>query len=141
MSRFQAKSIEKTTSNGPQAWAMDCHVGIESVIARFRQELPNWWYSLGECQISSDASCAPTKHSEDMRHIDEDDRFNSGFHADVPQPSTLTDALLIVLHDALAAKARVENRSNDELTYQGVSDAIREARGMTITVRGPRSKT
>ncbi len=83
----------------------NCHTGIENVIARFKKELPGWWYSLGECQVSCDASCAPTSESKDIELIPQNENFNSGFHADVPQPSKLTSALLIVMHEALAAKA------------------------------------
>lgn len=59
-----------------------------------------------------------------MRHIPADDRFNSGFHADVPQPSTLSEALLIVLHDALAAKAKAEGDPEREKVMEGVVHAI-----------------
>ena len=69
----------------------------------FKQRLPGWWYSLGECQVSCDASCGPTVESEHIRLIPLDDRFNSGFHADLPQPSTLADALYDVMDQALDA--------------------------------------
>jgi len=114
------------------SWPDDCHSGVENVIARFRQELPNWWYSLGECQVSCDASCGPTSLSDDIRHIPQDDRFNSGFHADVPQPSTLKAALLIVLHAALAAKARSEGDKKKASKMQEVADLVMAAHGMDI---------
>lgn len=113
-----------------QAWSTKCHEGIENVIARFRKELPNWWFSLGECQVSCDASCAPTSHSPDMRHIPVDDRFNSGFHADVPQPSKLTDALLIVMFEALAAKHSAEGNADEAEKMQETADLILRAKGM-----------
>jgi len=109
-----------------KTWPDICHDNIEKTIAPFKKELPGWWYSLGECQVSCDASCAPTKLSDDMRHIPIDDRFNSGFHADVPQPSTLSDALLIVLHDALAAKAKAEGDPERERIMEDVVNAIWE---------------
>lgn len=105
------------------------------MIARFREALPNWWYSLGECQVSCDASCAPTSHSSDMQYIPQDDRFNSGFHADVPQPSKLTDALLIVMHSALAAKARCEGDEAQAAKMQEVADLICIAKGMGLEER------
>lgn len=113
-----------------QAWSLKCHEGIENVIARFRRELPNWWYSLGECQVSCDASCAPTSESPDLALIPKDDRFNSGFHVDVPQPSKLSSALLIVLHEALAAKARADGNMNVASKMQEVADTIMLAHGM-----------
>lgn len=85
-------------------WPADCHSGIEDAIAEFRKRLPNWWYSLGECQVSCDASCAPTSLSTDIERIPLDERFNSGFHADLRQPSTLAEALRTVMLEALVAK-------------------------------------
>ena len=84
-------------------WPVNCHAAIEAAIVRFKRDLPGWWYSLCECQVSCDASCAPTPLSEHIALIPCDDRFNAGFHADVPQPSTLSEALDIVREDALTA--------------------------------------
>lgn len=84
-------------------WPADCHTGIEQAIVRFKRDLPGWWYSLGECQVSCDASCAPTALSEHIVLIPRDGRFNDGFHADLPQPSTLAEALDTVRRDALEA--------------------------------------
>lgn len=85
-------------------WLAGCHAGIEDAIAEFRRRLPGWWYSLGECQVSCDASCAPTRHSPDIELIDFDRRFDSGFHADLAQPSTLAASLRTVMAEALAAR-------------------------------------
>lgn len=84
---------------------MIAHHGIEAMIARFKTALPGWWYTLGECERSCDASCAPTRASADLALIPFDERFNSGFHCDLPQPSTLADALGAVMGEALSAKA------------------------------------
>lgn len=101
-------------TNGDK-WPENCHGGIEDVIARFKKDFPGWWYSLGECQISCDASCAPTKLSPDIELIEYDDRFNSGFHVDLLQESTLSEALEVVMEEAaearLAALAK-KNRNN-----------------------------
>ena len=115
-----------------EIWPTDCHGGIENVIKRFKAELPGWWYSLGECQVSCDASCAPTSHNADLSLIPLDDRFNSGFHVDVPQPSKLSSALLIVLHDALAAKARCAGDAEEAAKMEEVAQTIMLAHGMTI---------
>lgn len=112
-------------------WPEACHIGIEAVIARFRRELPDWWYSLGECQVSCDASCSPTSLSEDIDLIPMDPRFDHGFHADVPQPSELKTALLIVLHDAKAARLRARGDPENAARMQEVADLLREAHGMT----------
>lgn len=86
-------------------WPTDCHSGIETVIAEFKRRLPGWWFSLGECQVSCDASCAPTGLSPHVALAATDDRFNAGFHIDLPQPSTLAKALQTVMIEALDALA------------------------------------
>lgn len=83
---------------------------LEAAIAEFKAALPGWWYSVCECQVSCDASCAPTAESEHINLIKprepgiefEEDPFDSGFHADLRQPSTLAEALRTVMRDALA---------------------------------------
>lgn len=111
-------------------WPDACHEGIEKVIARFREELPNWWYTVGECQISCDASCGPTSLSSDVDLIPSDERFNSGFHVDVPQPSKLSYALMIVMHQALAAKAKASGDIKESEKMQEVANLIMIAHGM-----------
>ena len=85
------------------AWATAPQPNLEATIASFKAEFPGWWYSLGECEKSCDASCAPTRESEDIGLIDLDERFDSGFHADLPQPSTLAQALETVMMEARTA--------------------------------------
>lgn len=80
---------------------------IAAAIARFKRDLPGWWYSICECQVSCDASCAPTRESPHIRFIDDDPAFDKGFHVDLPQPSTLAEALDNVRVQALAAIERV----------------------------------
>lgn len=87
-----------------ETWPEVCHDDLEATIAKFKAILPGWWYSLGECQVSCDASCSPTSLSPDIALIDRDERFNSGFHADLKQPSSLAKALSTVLAEAIAAK-------------------------------------
>lgn len=85
-------------------WPQDCHAGLETAIASFRSALPGWWYTIGECQVSCDASCAPTGLSGDVALIPIDGRFDSGFHVDLAQPSTLAMALATVQAEALEAR-------------------------------------
>jgi len=87
------------------AWPENCHAGLEGSIARFREALPGWWYTVGECQVSCDASCAPTSLSGDLKLIPLDSRFDGGFHVDIPQPSTLSEALEHVMEEASLALA------------------------------------
>lgn len=78
---------------------------LEAAIKRFKADLPGWWFSVGECQVSCDASCAPTPESPHIALIVRDPRFDSGFHADLEQPSSLAEALDSVRADALKAIA------------------------------------
>lgn len=84
--------------------AEPCENGLIEAIQEFRAALPGYWYSLGECEISCDASCAPTALSPDLALTGQDKRFDDGFHCDVPQPSTLADALRDVMAQALDAR-------------------------------------
>ena len=81
---------------------------LQDTIRLFKQRLPGWWYSVGECQVSCDASCGPTVESEHIHLIPLDDRFNSGFHADLPQPAYLADALYVAMVEAMEAIEAVE---------------------------------
>lgn len=91
----------------------ECERGIEQAIRDFRNNLPGWWYSLGECEVSCDASCAPTRESGDIALIPHDERFNSGFHVDLLQPCTLAAALWHVMGEAVAARIEAKEAAND----------------------------
>lgn len=91
-------------------WKTKPQNDLEETIREFKEKLPGWWYSVCECQVSCDASCAPTTESEHINLIETDERglvlrqddpFDSGFHADLPQPSTLATALRTVMEMAL----------------------------------------
>ena len=82
--------------------------GLTAAIERLRRELPGWWFTVGECQVSCDATVAPMGDGVDAHLIDDTDsdpRFDSGFDYDISQPSTLADALNGAIDDALAARA------------------------------------
>lgn len=86
-----------------QPWITAPATGLEQAIAEFKLALPGWWFSVAECQVSCDASCAPTRESDHIDLIHVDDRFDGGFHADIAQPSTMADALRHVMGQALDA--------------------------------------
>lgn len=86
-------------------WQTAPATGLEAAVAEFKSRLPGWWYSVCECQVSCDASCAPTKESPHAAWAYDDPQFDGGFHADLDQPSTLADALRDVQQQALAAIA------------------------------------
>lgn len=89
-------------------WKTKNAPGLEAAIAIFKASLPGWWFRVGECQVSCDASCAPTRESEHINLIPLDARFDHGFDADLPQPATLAEALDQVRQDALEAISTLE---------------------------------
>lgn len=95
-------------------WHTHSQWGLERAIDRFKQELPGWWYSLAECQVSCDASCAPTTESPDIALAVFDNPFDSGFHADLRQPSSLAEALTDVMEQALEAKRRLADADTSD---------------------------
>ncbi len=94
-------------------WQTAIPENLEHTISEFKAALPGWWYSVGECQVSCDASCGPTVESEHIALISgADDPFDEGFHADLPQPSTMAIALAAVMQAALLEiSARCPNRA------------------------------
>jgi len=86
-----------------EAELLACEHDLERAIRQFRHCLPGWWFSVGECDISCDASIAPMKASPDIALIPHDRRFDDGFHVDLPQPATLADALREAVIDAQCA--------------------------------------
>lgn len=85
-------------------WQTQPQPELEATILEFKAEFPGWYYSVCECQVSCDATIAPTTDSEDINLISRDCRFDEGFRVDLPQPSSLAKALRWVMNDARAAK-------------------------------------
>lgn len=93
-------------------WHTKPQDGLEAAILDFKLEFPGWWYSVCECKVSCDATIAPTSDSADTALIYESKLgdgkegcpFDSGFTVDLPQPSTLSEALRHVMRMAREAK-------------------------------------
>jgi hypothetical protein len=84
-------------------WTRARQDDLGAAIAEFKARLPGWWYSVCECQVSCDASCAPTVESPHIALVEPGNHFDGGFHADLKQPSTLAEALRDVMQQALDA--------------------------------------
>ena len=84
-------------------WQLSRPLGLERRIEWFKRRLPGWWFTVGECQLSADASCGPTRESPHIALIPLDKRFDDGFHADLPQPATMAEALHAVMREAVGA--------------------------------------
>tara|TARA_R100001530_G_scaffold9186_2_gene9338 strand:- start:205 stop:516 length:312 start_codon:yes stop_codon:yes gene_type:complete len=95
-------------------WKQAAPVGLEAAIVRFKADLPGWWFTVGECQVSADASCAPTRESPHLALIPQDRRFDDGFHADLPMPATMADALDYVRTGALEAIAKLHHKEDSK---------------------------
>lgn len=91
-------------------WKLKDQDSLSDAIREFKSALPGWWYSVGECQVTCDASCGPTRESWDIMLIPHDQRFDDGFHVDLPNPATLAEALRHVMRDALAAIKAVDEK-------------------------------
>ena len=86
-------------------WKTKPQDDLAEAIREFKAALPGWWYSVCECQVSCDATCAPTVESADINRAAFVSPFDHGFRVDLPQPSTLAQALRHVMREALEAKA------------------------------------
>lgn len=67
---------------------------LDAALALAERVLPGWWWTTGRCGLTCHASVGP-----DSKFIEEPDlsKFDSGFHADVPNPSTPAIALCIAI--------------------------------------------
>jgi len=114
--------------NGAEGWQPE---GSENLMAlldaiqRLEKELPGWWWSVGSCHVSADASIGPINRpwthasigpdsAGRDAHLLEDKLFDGGFHCDLRQPATCAESLNQAIDEALAARRDAElNFSND----------------------------
>ena len=82
---------------------------LANAIADFERALPGWWWSIGSCHVSRDASCGPDRVGPDA-HLLSDRLFDEGFHADLRGDATVADALRDVMRQALEARAAEASR-------------------------------
>lgn len=90
-------------------WIIEDQVGdLPAAIAYFHSKLPGWWFSVGACHVSADASIAPDSAGQDDWIYKEPDAvvrwFDEGFHADLYPPATMADALIHTTNMAYAAR-------------------------------------
>jgi len=77
---------------------------LSSAIRRFERDLPGWWWTIGACSASRNASCGPDRNGPDA-HLLAIRKFDDGFHVDL-EDGTRAQALDIVRIDVLEAKWR-----------------------------------
>jgi hypothetical protein len=117
-------------------WTANGFVGdLQSAIERFHRLLPGWWFSVGLCHVSADATVAPDRAGCDadllkMRFFDE------GFSADIMPPATMADSLRDATDMAIVAAAAYRAQG----TEQAAIDAV-NALGIVYEPRTLREKT
>lgn len=87
-------------------WQPENTTDLATAIARLERELPGWWWSVGSCHVSADASIGPDRKgpmAELLRYV----LMDNGFHHDLQQPSTCGEALNACIDEALAAIAEI----------------------------------
>jgi hypothetical protein len=99
----EVSALRASIPSAADDWKWRNPRGLEAAIIDFKLALPGWWFTVGECQVSADASCGPTRESVHLDLIKVDKRFDDGFHADLPQPASMADALRDVMAQAMSA--------------------------------------
>lgn len=97
---------------------MDWHISgkpqsLDAVIEQFETLLPGWWWTMGNCNVSADASCAPTGEGPDaylIAYRNHDERFDGGFHLDVLHPAHPADSLAHIMAEAVNARDELRKK-------------------------------
>jgi hypothetical protein len=94
------------------SWTGEKQTGdLVAAIEYFHSRLPGWWFSVGACHVSADATCAPDTAGCDGELV----RlafFDSGFDVDLLPPATMADSLRRVTDVAYAARDAYYVRRN-----------------------------
>lgn len=77
---------------------------IAWAIAVFRHALPGWWFQLGLCALSGDASIGPDFRSEVAPLKEIIDKYDDGFHADLQPGNGLQRVARALLHCTVQAR-------------------------------------
>lgn len=78
---------------------------FDEAITKFCTELPGWWWSIGDCSVSADASCGPDRKGPDADLLTHR-VFDEGFHCDTRHPACPIESLMDVLAQAKAQRAK-----------------------------------
>ena len=105
------------------SWTAEKQTGdLVAAIAHFNSKLPGWWFSVGACHVSADATVAPDTAGIDGRLFHTGNEkvtkfFDSGFDVDLLPPATMADALIRATDLAAAARDAyfVRNRLSDAI--------------------------
>lgn len=80
---------------------------LSLAIQEFEAALPDWWFSIGKCSLTRDASCGPDLAGEDawLLKLSQTRIFDDGFHYD-DQTGTLASSLRNVMCQGLEEKMK-----------------------------------
>ena len=80
-------------------WQPEDTAGLAAAIERCEKELPGWWWSVGACSVSSDATVRTGRATVGpdplgvLGHVLDDPVCDAGFDCDLRQPSSCAIAL------------------------------------------------
>jgi hypothetical protein len=81
---------------------------LAETIVEFGAKLPGWWWSVGCCSVSRDASCGPDRNGPDADLL-ADRELDAGIHHD--GEGSVADSLRLVMEYALARRAELRTAS------------------------------
>lgn len=85
-------------------WTATGLVGdLPAAIARFHSLLPGWWFSVGVCHVSADATVAPDRAGQDFDLL-KMKFFDEGFSANIMPPATMAQSLCAATDMGVAAR-------------------------------------
>ena len=79
-------------------------LGLAAAIIEFERRLPGWWWSVGSCTVSRDASCGPDRNGPDAELL-KIREFDEGFHHD--GEGDVAASLRVVMEWAAGRRAAV----------------------------------
>lgn len=107
---------------------------LVAAIREFETALPGWWWTLGYCGVSRDASCGPRASCGPDYSIHDNQLelkiFDNGFHCDDVAPdSTVAMSLRNVMRQAMEARAELLN--NPQAAIERYTEALMKQRGLS----------
>lgn len=81
--------------------------GLEAAIDRLYRELPGWWWSVGNCHVSADATIAPDRNGPDA-HLLKFKEFDEGIDGSLLHPASMAEAMHNAIDLAKAIRAKYQ---------------------------------
>lgn len=114
----------------PDRWQMTDADACDLVCAilEFQREFHGWWWTVGACQVSRDASCGPTLVAPDAALL-QCKMFDDGFSLDLPDatPAQALRAVMALARDE-RDRARTDGRTCGDDCQCEAMQIVRENR-------------